>query len=184
MDRRDVLKLIAAATGMALIGDGIAIAQTASSAAKALSFNADEVAVLDEIAETIIPKTQTPGAKDAKVGEFIATFAKDCYTPAQQEILRGALPDIERRSQERAKTSFVQLSPADRKELLIALDKEAKAASTPEKPHYFTLIKQLTLLGFFTSKVGGTEVLVYDEVPGGYETCVPYQKGQPAWSTT
>ena len=64
------------------------------------------------------------------------------------------------------------------------LDKQAKAEQTPAKPHAFTLVKQLTLLGFFTSKIGATEVLVYDEIPGGFEDRVPYKKGTPAWGTT
>ncbi len=87
-------------------------------------------------------------------------------------------------SQAEHKKAFLGLTAAERQTLLSALDKQAKAEQTPAKPHAFTLVKQLTLLGFFTSKIGATEVLVYDEIPGGFEDRVPYKKGTPAWGTT
>jgi hypothetical protein len=49
-------------------------------------------------------------------------------------------------------------------------------------PHYFTLMKQLTLLGFFTSEPGSTRVLRYRPVPGKYKGCVPYRKGETSWA--
>jgi len=48
--------------------------------------------------------------------------------------------------------------------------------------HYFTMMKQLTLLGYFTSKPGATEALRYVPVPGRYEGCIPYTKGEKAWA--
>ena len=56
------------------------------------------------------------------------------------------------------------------------------ADSEEALPHYFTMMKQLTLFGFFTSEVGATEVLRYEAVPGSYEGCAPYN-GEPAWAT-
>jgi hypothetical protein len=71
--------------------------------------------------------------------------------------------------------------------LLTAIDKEAKeyqAAKQKDDPsHYFTLMKQLTLLGYFTSEIGATQALRYEAVPGRYEGCVPYKKGDKAWAT-
>lgn len=186
MNRRDLLKLIAIATGLPLIGADIVTAaeNAAKPAGKAHVFSPEDIRLLDEVAETIIPRTSTPGAKDAAVGAFMAVYVADCYTDEQRTLFLSAIQEIEKRSHAEHKKAFLELTGEQRQALLSALDREAKAEQTPAKPHAFTLVKQLTLLGFFTSKIGATEVLVYDEIPGGFETCVPYKKGTPAWGTT
>jgi len=186
MNRRELLKLIAIATGLPLIGADVLTA--AENAAKPAGgshvFSPEDIRFLDEVAETIIPRTATPGAKDAAVGAFRAVYAADCYTDEQRALFLSAIPEIEKRSQAEHKKAFADLTPEQRQALLATLDKQAKAEQTTAKPHAFTLVKQLTLLGFFTSKIGATEVLVYDEIPGGFEDRVPYKKGTPAWGTT
>ena len=74
-----------------------------------------------------------------------------------------------------------------KKALLTTLDREAKEHEKNKKKedpaHYFTLMKQLTLLGYFTSEIGATQALRYVAVPGKYEGCIPYKKGDKAWAT-
>lgn len=186
MNRRELLKMIAAATGTALVGgNAILLAGCErATAPREQSFDAMDIALLDEVAETIIPRTDTPGAKDAQVGQFMTVMVNDCYTPEEQAIFHEGLPRIEAASRQSYSTGFMQLSPEDRQTLVAKLDKEAKAYSSKHSdPHYFTLIKQLTLLGFFTSKVGATEVLRYDAIPGGYDGCMDYEEGDRAWAT-
>ncbi|MES5047830.1 gluconate 2-dehydrogenase subunit 3 family protein [Rhizobium nepotum] len=186
MNRRDLLKLIAIATGLPLIGADVVTAaeNAAKPAGEAHAFSPEDIRLLDEVAETIIPRTSTPGAKDAAVGAFMAVYVADCYTDEQRKLFLSAMAEIENRSQAEHKKAFLELTPQERQTLISALDKKARAEQTSTAPQAFTLVKQLTLLGFFTSKIGATEVLVYDEIPGGFETCVPYKKGTPAWGTT
>lgn len=191
MDRRELLKMIVAATGAAMIGLP-ALGQVQAPAAGAKSrFSDADVGTLDEIAETILPRTKTPGAKDAGAGAFMATFVSDCYTARQQATFRAGLADIDKRAGGR----FVLLAPQARTELLRALDAEARKhavevteTGTAEEgeamPHYFTMLKQLTIFGFFTSKVGATEVLRYVAVPGRYDGDLAYIPGTPAWGTS
>ncbi len=190
MDRRELLKMIVAATGAAMVGLPALVHGQAPAAGAKRVFSAADVAMLDEIAETILPRTRTPGAKDAGAGAFMATFVTDCYTAAQQTTFRAGLADIDKR----AGGEFVALTAPDRTELLRALDAEARKRAVDvdetgmtgageKMPHYFTMIKQLTLFGFFTSKVGATEVLQYVAVPGRYDGDVPYVPGTPAWAT-
>ncbi|MBW8773842.1 MAG: gluconate 2-dehydrogenase subunit 3 family protein [Stenotrophomonas sp.] len=193
MDRRELLKMIVAATGAAMVGlPALAQGKAAAAPVKALFSDAD-VGTLDEIAETILPRTRTPGAKDAGAGLFMATFVSDCYTARQQATFRAGLTDIDKRAGGR----FVSLAPQARTELLRVLDAEAKAKShtaevtetgTPEEgeamPHYFTMLKQLAIFGFFTSKVGATGVLQYVAVPGRYDGELAYVPGTPAWGTS
>lgn len=193
MERRDLLKLIAGATGAAMIGIPLFAhgEEAATGSGPKIAFSAAEVAMLDELADTILPRTKTPGAKDAGAGAFMAHFVSDCYTAAQQATFRAGLTDIDRR----AKGSFVSLPPAARTELLQALDREAKASlpvpaaagaaskAGPVTPHYFTMIKQLAIFSYFTSRTGATEALQYVAVPGRYDGDLAYVPGTPAWAT-
>jgi len=199
MERRELLKLIAAATGMAMIGTPAAVFGYVPAPASGNTFSVDDVAKLDEIAEVILPRTNTPGAKDAGVGLFMAQYVTDCYTPEDQAIFRDGLADIDARAGE---GGFIALTPAARVELLSTLDAEAKVRAAAasggrsdaearvagnvvgsNEPHYFTMMKQLALFSFFTSKVGATEVLRYVAVPGYYDGDLAYEPGTPAWAT-
>ena len=181
MHRRDLLKLIAAATGCALVGIEGALAAPGART----PFSARDLAMLDEIAETIIPRTDTPGARDAAVGAFIARYAHACYDPAQLRSLQQGIGAIDARMRARGPAGFLHASAAQRHVLLTTIDLEAKAHAKDANqavPHYFTLMKQLTLLGFFTSEPGSTRVLRYRPVPGKYRGCVPYKKGATSWA--
>ena len=190
MDRRELLKMIVAATGAAMIGlPALASGQVPAAGSKT-AFSAADIALMDEIADTILPRTKTPGAKDTGIGAFMATFVADCYTAQQQATFRAGLADIDKRAGGR----FVSLTPQARTELLRAVDVEAKkqaasagprnAESAEAKAHYFTMLKQLTIFGFFTSKIGATEVLQYVAVPGRYDGDLAYVAGTPAWGTS
>ncbi|MGD8175161.1 gluconate 2-dehydrogenase subunit 3 family protein [Marinimicrobium sp. ARAG 43.8] len=189
MNRRDLLKLISAATGTAMIGGTGVLAGCAidgdSNASPAYRFNDDDVLWLDEVAETILPRTDTPGAKDAQVGQFMTVFVNDCYTPEQQGIFHNGMDQLDARAQQEYGSGFMSLSPEQRTELVRTLDREAKTvAAAGGKPHYFTMLKQLTLFGFFTSKVGGTQALRFIAIPGRYDGEMPYEEGDRAWATT
>lgn len=180
MHRRDLIKFIAATTGCAFVGIEGALAAPAVRP----PYTARELAMLDEIAETILPRTSTPGAKDAKVGAFIARYSAACYEPAQLRSLKDGLRTIDGLMRTTVGGGFLQAPPAQRQALLTTLDAEARkhAGQGHPEPHYFTLIKQLTLLGFFTSEPGSTRVLRYRPIPGTYKGCVPYKKGQTSWA--
>ena len=191
MDRRELLKMIFAATGAAMIGLPALASAKLPVAAAGAGFSDAEIATLDEIAETILPRTGTPGAKDAATGAFMATFVTDCYTAQQQATFRAGLADIEKR----AGGSFLALAPEARTTLLRTLDAEARkravevsetgtGETAKAKPHPFTMIKQLAIFGFFTSKQGATEVLKYVAVPGRYDGDMAYTPGTPAWATS
>lgn len=188
MDRRELLRTIAALTGCAFVGAEPASALVYVQSVDMDSWFDSQIKLLDEIAETILPRTDTPGAKDAKVGEFIARYAPACYTPAQIGALMYGLGEIDKRTREAFGSNFLAAQTEQRRELLVDIDKEAKhyvppSGKTPEEsPHYFVLLKQLTLYGFFTSESGATQVLRYRPIPGAYKGSIPYKKGETSWS--
>jgi len=183
MERRELLRWIAAVSGCALVGGREAFAAAGTDEAPP-AFGPEEIALLDEIAETIIPRTETPGARDAGVGPFMARFAAARYEPGQIAALRSGLVEVEAHSHERFGTGFLAATVEQRRSLLEELDAQARArrgqGGAPE--HYYTLLLQLTLLGFFTSEPGMTKVLRYRPVPGRYQGCVPWHPGETYWS--
>src|SRR5690625_4296074 len=185
MNRRELLKFIAAATGTAMIGGSTLLAGCARNGSVTNNtFSAQDLLRLDEVAETIVPRTDTPGAKDAEDGAFMTVMVNDVYTPEKQTSFHPGMTPIHTASQAEFGRDFLQLSQEQRHALVSQLDKEALAYTQQQgDPHYFTMIKQLTLFGFFTSKVGANEVLRYVAIPGRYDGCAPYKKGDRAWAT-
>jgi hypothetical protein len=184
MRRRDLLSLIAAATGCAFVGGS----GPAAAAPAGPLFTPQDVALFDEVAETILPRTDTPGAKDANLGAFMATYSQACYTPEQLASLKSGVGALNREMQKRFGVDFLRATPAQRTAALLEIDREARAyALAPGRawdgkaPHWFTLMKQLTLYGFFTSEPGATKVARYRPVPGKYIGIVEY-KGEPFWA--
>ena len=190
MNRRDALSRVALLVGGTVIGAEAFLNGCKSGGAKlgsSLSFTPDDVAFLDEVSETILPKTDTPGAKEAKVGEFMTVIVRDCYEDKDQKTFLAGMQKLDDASKKKNSTSFMESSPQQRHDLLVELDKEAKDYEKSKKQddpsHYFSMIKQLTLWGFFTSEPGATKALRYVAVPGRYEGCIPYKKGDKAWAT-
>ena len=187
MERRELLKLIALATGTAFIGGDLLLSGCKNAPALGgATFSEEDITFLDEVAETIIPRTTTPGAKDAAVGSFMTVMVNDCYDKKDQEIFHGGIKKLDDASQKANNASFMKATPEQRTSLLTALDKEAKehqkSKGKDDPNHYFTMMKQLTLFGFFTSKPGATEVLRHEAVPGSYNGALPYKKGDRAWA--
>lgn len=188
MNRREAITQVSWILGGTIIGSGIFLESGCKSGTKKVTdfFDAKTIALLNEIGETILPQTSTPGAKEAKVGEFMSVMVKDCYTESDQGIFRQGLERLEKRCKDETGKAFMACSPEERTAFLIKMDELQKAymmAKKPEEPsHYFRMIKELTLLGFFTSEVGSTKALRYIETPGRYDGNVPYKKGDKAWA--
>jgi hypothetical protein len=187
MERRELLKLIALATGSALIGGELFLTGCKNTPAiGGDSFSEADISYLDEVSETIIPKTTSPGAKEAAVGTFMTVMVNDCYTKDDQKIFHEGIKKLDEACKKANSASFMKATPEQRTSLLTALDKEAKEIQKTKKKedpnHYFTMMKQLTLLGFFTSKPGATQALRHIAVPSKYNGNFPYKKGDKAWA--
>ena len=138
-----------------------------------------DVALLDEIAETILPETSTPGAKAAKTGAFMALMVTDAYTDANQQVFRDGMRQLDDACRAAHGVAFMQATPAQRLTLLEALDREqktameeracrrghacpaARRAPRTSRAHYFRMMKELALLGYFTSEIGYTKAMRY-----------------------
>jgi hypothetical protein len=151
-----------------------------------------QAALVAEVAEIMIPRTDTPGAKDVGIPAFIDKMLKDVYPKGEQARFFAGLADLEAQAKREYGRAFLELEPA----LRAALVKQAhdpaveadRASNLPvarrDRPFILTM-KELTLLGYFTSEPGATQVLQYRPVPGAYHACVPLKqagKGK-TWAT-
>jgi hypothetical protein len=176
--------------GTALVGQAAWLSGCVTTGSSALSveqlFNATEIALLDEIADTILPETDTPGARAAGVGPFMAVMVADTYTRDEQLRFVNGLGTINSESVIDYDVNFRLATPVQRLRLLERIDREQydyMRARVPDQPvHYFRMIKELTLLGYFTSEIGCTEAQRYVEAPGRFEPCVPYTPGDRSWA--
>jgi hypothetical protein len=180
MERRDLLRMIAAATGTAFIA-GNAYAYKLTEAGHN-QFSEEDIRLMDEVGETILPTTDTPGAKEAGIGAFMTLFVSECYDVAERSSFRDGLADLRRRTQLIYGRDFMELDAKQKRAFIADLDAEAMIVAKSPDRHYFTMMKQLTLFGFFTSEIGATRVLRYVAVPGRYDGCIPYE-GEPSWGT-
>lgn len=185
MNRREAVQHIGLLLGGTILGANAFIG-CKSNDNKAVSFSEKDVALLDEIAETILPATKTPGAKAAKVGQFMTVMVNDCYEERDQKIFHEGMKKIQDLSEKEYDDKFAVIKPEQRHALLVRLDNEQKEAmktwKADQPKHYFRLMKELTLLGYFTSEVGCTQARRYIETPGRYDACIPYKKGDKAWA--
>jgi len=189
MNRREALARVAWIMGGTVVGANLFLEGCTRKATNSVEglFEPETVDFLGDVADTILPPTSSPGAKEAGVGAFIPVMVKDCYTPADQQTFVDGLAALERTSKDKFGRKFQELDADERTDLLAAIDKEAKDyqrnKSNEDPNHYFHLFKQLTLLGFFTSELGATKALRYVQIPGKYDGDYPYKKGDKAWAT-
>ena len=263
IDRREAIARVGALLGGITFVGGSALLtacekargpeRTAAAGKGVGKFSTDDIAFLDEVADTILPTTSTPGAKAAQTGAFMALMVTDTYEDKDQDVFRDGIKKLDEASQKMHKTSFMKATPQQRLALLEQIDREAKdytdrreaaqmararqgqtktadtktaqtkagdtaqvAADTAAKkaaekaeaqlpdqrsekgvggesnpapaitadapPHYFRMMKELAMLGYFTSEIGYTQAMRYVESPGRYDPCVPYTKGEKSWA--
>jgi hypothetical protein len=186
MNRREAVQYISILLGGTLVGSNYFLAGCKSNTGVSMNFVEGDVSFLDEIADTILPATKTPGAKAAKVGQFMTVMVNDCYDAKDQKVFHEGMGKLNEFSEKTFNDSFMKITPQQRHDLLVKLDNEQKEYMKNKKKedpsHYFRMMKELTLLGYFTSEIGCTQARRYIERPGKYEGDIPYKKGDKAFA--
>lgn len=177
LNRRDVIRqsgLLAAAAALGLVLP----ARTWAALAPPVGWSKADEDLLNAIGDTILPTTPgSSGAGAVAIGRFILVMANECLALESCDVLRQALREM------RASPSwrdFENQSATERESLLLAYQRRAGMESTGNR---FQLIKELTLLGYFTSEIGATQALRYDPVPGHYRGSVRISANDRSWAT-
>jgi hypothetical protein len=177
MNRREAVKTTAVLLGGVLItSSGLTACRGESRNVGAGVLDADDQALVEEIADTLLPTTSgSPGAKAAGVGPVINLLLTDCREPAEQKLVLDGLKQF----RNTVGDHFASMTQVNREDWLRRIDSQAKAAGGK---HYFALLRELSLQAYFSSEIGTTKALRYVMTPGKWVGCVPLQPGQPAWA--
>ena len=186
--REAIQRVVTLMGGVALVGGDRVLAVVQDDRARAAAtaggvgeFTPADVAFLDEVADTILPETGTPGARAARTGAFMALMVTDAYRDQDRQVFRDGMRRLDDASRQAHGVAFMQASPAQRLAVLEPIDREQKVhAGTPA--HYFRMMKELALVGYFTSEIGCRQAQRYIESPGRFDPCVPYTAGEKAWA--
>jgi hypothetical protein len=171
MERRTLLKcFLAIAGGSAVLPSCLHKESKASVLLKNLSVTAEQEAMLAEFAETLIPASATPGAKDTYAHLFALRMLDDCSEKEEQQVFTKGLKAVEDMMQKKHNTTFVKATAAQRADILNVL--EAKSGSD-DAQGFYKLMKKLTIQGYMTSKPVMGGIFNYELVPGRYLAAVP-----------
>ena len=177
MKRRIALKQLGFITaGAMVLPSCVQQAKEATIALKNIIINGDQEMLLAEIAETIIPATDIPGAKALNVHHFILKMVDDCQDKESQQQFISGLSLVEKAVKEKLDKPFDECSSEERKQFFLEFEQKNKDAKDGEKredlPAFYSLTKQYSAQAFLSSEYVMTNVLKYNMVPGRFEGCV------------
>lgn len=195
MLRREAIKKAAV-----LLGGTIALPNILKAWENPMILNPDfyvtpaQEAILAEVVETIIPTTDTPGAKAAGVAPFILKLLADCNPKPHSDYILQTLTQLDADAKAQFGAGFAETTPANRIALLKKYEQKAKdendafqamvkSWNLPKGVRvspFFPALKSMTITGYFTSEVGCKQAMQYNQIPGRYEV-IEYKKGDKAW---
>ena len=156
-----------------------------------LQFVENQRELIGALAETIIPATDTPGAKETGVGDFIVKMIKDCSSVKTQNNFIDGLKDLHQYSHREYKKTYLQCTNAEQGSILSHFEKKDKSFNgilgkiqrRLVGETFFSILKGLTVEGYCTSQIGATQALAYVYIPGSFQGCIDMKPGQKAWAT-
>ena len=194
MQRREALRLLASAAALPLLSREAfsmfqAVHEQLPEQPVLRTLNPQQNAMVTTISEIIIPQTDTPGAMAARVNEFIDLILTEWYDDEEKAIFLTGLADVDTRTRDLFGKNFVDCGEKLQAEILRALDDEVAEARAgvrrgssrrrPPERNFFFMIKQLTLIGYYTSQIGFEQELHGEIIPARHAGCVP-QDGEAA----
>jgi hypothetical protein len=188
LDRREIIKYLALASGLALIPaslESLAISFSKPTDLGRLSkkglLNQDQLQLLGDISDVIIPATDTPGALAARAHEFINQFAVTCLDANEQNQILTTLNKIATAAERKSSAGFKQLSLAQKIQLLTEFE-QAKSPFTQSDRADFKQLKAWVVFAYYTSEIGAAQELSYLAIPGGYKGNVKFSSVGKAWA--
>lgn len=170
--RREALKqLVMVSAGMALLPSCMQDKSKAAVILKHMTITADQEAMLAELSETIIPRTDTPGAKDISAHLFVLKMMDDCYSKADQHKFMEGMTAFNQSCKKQYGHAFADCSMEQRNAFLQKAETDSHA--TGDEPFFYHAVKHLTVQAYTTSKFYLTNINIYKLVPGRYHGCVP-----------
>lgn len=197
MDRREALRLLSTGTALQLAPRNLlAVLREArrllETDAAPRTLNAHQDATVKAMAELILPRTETPGAADVGVSEFIDLMLTEWYDEPDRTRFLNGLAEVDLRTNALFGKNFVDASPDQQAEMLIwlgqtmtaeaePLPRQRRGSSRGLSRNFYSMFRHLTLTAYYTSEAGATAELHFQVIPDSHEGCaeVPSEKGGP-----
>ncbi len=190
MQRRDVLKLLSSTAAISAFPlEALALLESATHQAghsRRRAMDEQQDATVTAIAELIIPETDTPGAKGAKVNDFIDLLLAEWYEPAETRQFLDGVNGVDVESRKLFAKNFAECTPAQQAQLMTRWDAEAMEFAITQRTvvspsqtmpaNFFYLLKKLTLTGYYTSEIGFQKELGRTIIPISHAGCAPLVK--------
>ena len=182
MDRRELLKIMALTFGGSLALPESVFARLAQplDPAALQFFSLAQRELVASIAETVIPKTDTPGATEAGVAGWIESLVQDCLEAPDQKIIVAGLAEVEKQAAGQFQKPYATLTVGEQIQLLTAMENSAKQAN--DKKAFIRQFKELTKFTYVNSEVAGTQAFDFVLVPGRWDPAADLKPGQKAYS--
>lgn len=184
MNRRDALKKTVAFTGMAIsssVGSGFlsGCQPTGDPEWQPKFLTIDQVNLVSSIIDVILPKTETPGALELHVPEFIDLMLFDNFSKEEQGKFLEEIKVFDKKIRESYSNGFDQINLKDKEKILTTEEDESmKVFSQSYQKSFYLILKELSLLGYFSSEFVMNNLLNYHPVAGRYDGCIPFLEGE------
>ena len=193
MERREALKLLAGAAALPILSRDMfalfrQVHEELPATAALKTFNPHQNATVTAIADLILPQTDTPGAKAARVNEFMDAILADWCEDKERSNFLSGLDDVDVRSRKQFGKDFIECTSDQQKDILAILDDEAttvreqkletrrrRRSREPMEGPFLASVKRLTLVGYYTSEIGETEELKLRNHFSRYQGCAPLE---------
>lgn len=171
-------------------------------------FNRAQADLVADLTDVILPATDTPGARELGVPAFVEEMVAEVYEEEDRERFMEGLSSFNARARQELGSDFVDLDAEQKHQFAAEENRRAVEAAedivdedcltleehrgevttdvdmaAADETPFFLLVKELTMLGYFTTEVGATQVLQYEAVPGTYEGCAPVEEIGRTWAT-
>lgn len=183
MNRREALQRTAAITGLA-VSSSISLgllkgcAPSGKPSWPPIFLKPEEISLVSAVSETILPKSETLGALDVHVPEFIDLMLRDCFSTEEQQSFRDGLNEFVTTVDTAYSDTFEGVSIKDKQTIIEAEEiRSAEQYAGTQKKSFYQLTKELTILGYYTSEYVMKNMLDYHPIPGRQQGCIPFNEG-------
>jgi len=148
-------------------------------------FSDAQARLVTVLSDIIIPDTDTPGASAAGVPAFIEEMVSTGYNEEARDQFLSGLEAFDDLARDEHGSDYVDLDPEIQYQFADDQNRAAVGGEHTDEPGtaFFLVMKELTMMGYFTSEIGATQTLRYIKVPGRYDACIPFEEVGKTWAT-
>lgn len=190
MDRREAIKRTALIMGGLVFAPSALGVLNGCKARPGVDWNPEffsdaQARLVTVLSDIIIPDTDTPGAAAAGVPAFIEEMVATGYNEEARDEFLSGLDAFDELARDEHGSSYVDLDPEVQFQFADDQNRAAVGGEHVDEPGtaFFLVMKELTMMGYFTSEIGATQTLRYIKVPGRYDACIPFEEVGKTWAT-